>query len=52
MAGCDISRVFVGIAGSHIKGFNSSGLVPVRGHEITQEDIDRVIDAASGAYSD
>ena len=50
MAGCDISHVFVGIAGSHIKGFNSSGLVPVRGQEITQEDIDRVIDAASAVH--
>jgi cell division protein FtsA len=47
MAGCEISQVFVGIAGSHIKGFNSRGLVPVRGSEITQEDIDRVIEAAS-----
>jgi cell division protein FtsA len=47
MAGCEISRVFVGIAGSHIKGFNSRGLVPVRSGEITQEDIDRVIEAAS-----
>ncbi len=46
MAGCEISQVFVGIAGSHIKGFNSRGLVPVRNSEITQEDIDRVIDAA------
>jgi cell division protein FtsA len=47
MAGCEISRVFVGIAGSHIKGFNSRGLVPVREGEISQDDIDRVIEAAS-----
>lgn len=47
MAGCEISQVFVGIAGSHIKGFNSRGLVPVRNSEITQDDIDRVIEAAS-----
>lgn len=50
MAGCDISHVFVGIAGSHIKGFNSSGLIPVRGQEITQDDIDQVIDAASAVH--
>lgn len=47
MAGCEITQVFVGIAGSHIKGFNSRGLVPVRNSEISQEDIDRVIEAAS-----
>lgn len=50
MAGCEISAVFVGIAGSHIKGFNSRGLVPVKHQEITQDDIDRVIDAASAVH--
>lgn len=46
MAGCDISAVYVGIAGSHIKGFNSKGLIPIRHQEIRQDDIDRVVDAA------
>ncbi|MBU0483525.1 MAG: cell division protein FtsA [Proteobacteria bacterium] len=46
MSGCEISAVFVGIAGSHIKGFNSKGLVPVRHHEIRKDDIDRVVEAA------
>jgi len=46
MAGCHISSVYVGIAGSHIKGFNSRGLVPIRYREIRQSDIDRVVDAA------
>jgi cell division protein FtsA len=46
MAGCEINQVFVGIAGSHIKGFNSHGVIAVKGQEVTQEDIDRVIDAA------
>ncbi|OIP47087.1 MAG: cell division protein FtsA [Deltaproteobacteria bacterium CG23_combo_of_CG06-09_8_20_14_all_60_8] len=46
MAGCQISSVYVGIAGSHIKGFNSRGQVPIRCREITQADIDRVVDAA------
>jgi len=50
MAGCEISAVFVGIAGSHIKGFNSRGLVPVKQQEINQGDIDRVIDAASAVH--
>lgn len=46
MAGCEISSVYAGIAGGHIKGFNSHGIVAVKGNEITQKDIDRVIDAA------
>lgn len=46
MAGCDISSVYVGIAGSHIKGFNSHGLIAIKQREIRQDDIDRVIDAA------
>lgn len=47
MAGCEISSVYVGIAGGHIKGFNSHGIIAVKGGEITQTDIDRVIEAAS-----
>ncbi|MCK4840149.1 MAG: cell division protein FtsA, partial [Desulfobulbaceae bacterium] len=50
MAGCEISSVFVGIAGSHIKGFNSRGLVPIRHQDINQDDIDQVIDAASAVH--
>ena len=46
MAGCEITSVYAGIAGGHIKGFNSHGIVAVKGTEITQRDIDRVIDAA------
>lgn len=46
MAGCEISSVYAGIAGGHIKGFNSHGIVAVQGREVTQKDIDRVIDAA------
>jgi cell division protein FtsA len=47
MAGCDISSVYVGIAGGHIKGFNSHGIIAIKGREITQQDVDRVIEAAS-----
>ena len=46
MADCEISAVFVGIAGNHIKGHNSHGLIAIKGREITQADVDRVIDAA------
>jgi len=46
MAGCEISSVYAGIAGGHITGFNSRGIVAIKGSEITQNDVDRVIDAA------
>ena len=46
MAGCDIRSVYAGIAGSHIMGFNSHGVIAVKGGEVTQKDQDRVIDAA------
>ena len=46
MAGCEIRSVYAGIAGSHIKGFNSHGVIAVKGGEVTQKDIERVIDAA------
>ena len=47
MAGCRISSVYVGIAGGHIKGMNSHGIIAIKGREITQNDVDRVIEAAS-----
>jgi cell division protein FtsA len=46
MAGCEINTVFTGIAGSHIKAFNSHGVVAVKTREVSQRDLDRVLDAA------
>ncbi len=46
MAGCQIRAVYTGIAGSHIRSLNSHGIVAIRDNEVTQADIDRVIDAA------
>lgn len=47
MAGIDIlESATVGIAGNHIYCFNSSGVVPVKNREITQSDVDRVVEAA------
>lgn len=46
MAGCEISSVYAGIAGGHITGFNSRGIIAVKGSEITQHDVDRVVEAA------
>lgn len=45
MAGCEIKTVYTGIAGGHIKGINSQGVVAVKG-EVTEGDIQRVTDAA------
>ncbi|RKX78414.1 MAG: cell division protein FtsA [Spirochaetes bacterium] len=48
MSGKEVQGVFTGIAGGHIDGINSRGVVAVtgKGREITKEDIERVIDAA------
>jgi cell division protein FtsA len=46
MAGCQIYSAFTGIAGSHIRSINSHGIVAIRDREVTQMDVDRVIDAA------
>ena len=46
MAGCEIRSVYAGIAGSHIKGFNSHGVIAVKGGEVASKDVERVIDAA------
>ena len=46
MAGCQISSVNAGIAGSHIRSLNSHGIVAIREREVTDGDLDRVIDAA------
>ncbi len=50
MADCRIHSAYIGIAGSHIGGRNSQAVVAIRDGEVTQTDIERVIDAAkSGA---
>lgn len=46
MAGCDVRRAYTGIAGSHVRSLNSHGIVAIRDTEVTQSDVDRVIDAA------
>lgn len=46
MSGCEINSVYTGIAGSHIRSMNSNGIVAIRDQEVTQDDVDRVIDAA------
>lgn len=46
MADCKVHEVFTGIAGSHIKSVNSHGMVAIKDREVTQMDIDRVIETA------
>ncbi|WP_243370045.1 cell division protein FtsA [Geotalea sp. SG265] len=46
MAGCEIKSVYAGIAGGHIKGFNSQGVIAIKNREVCAEDVKRVIDAA------
>jgi len=46
MAGCEISSVFAGVAGTHIQSLNSHGVIAIKSREVTQPDIDRVLDAA------
>jgi cell division protein FtsA len=46
MADCKIRTVFTGIAGSHIRSFNSSGMVAIKDKEVTDTDVARVIETA------
>ncbi|MCB6183500.1 cell division protein FtsA [Leeia sp. TBRC 13508] len=46
MADCKIREVYTGIAGSHIKSFNSHGMVAIQDKEVSQRDMDRVIETA------
>src|SRR3989441_4086518 len=48
MAGCEVETVFVGLAGPHIKSFNSRGVtsIPTRTREINSDDVRRVIETA------
>jgi len=46
MADCKIKNVYTGIAGSHIRSFNSSGMVAIKDKEVTDADVARVIETA------
>ena len=51
MAGIEISRAYVGVAGTDVRSVNSRGMVSVarKDREITRQDIDRVLEAAQSA---
>ena len=53
MAGVEVASVYTGIAGDHIRSINSKGVIAVsrdkgrtQANEITQQDVERVIEAA------
>jgi len=46
MADCKIRNVYTGIAGSHIRSFNSIGMVAIKDKEVTDADVARVIETA------
>lgn len=46
MAGIKIDSCLVGIAGAHIKSFNSNGVVAIKDKEVRPDDVSRAIDAA------
>jgi cell division protein FtsA len=46
MAGCEIKSVYAGIAGGHIRGYNSQGVIAIKNREVSPDDVRRVIDAA------
>jgi len=46
MAGCEIPEVYVGIAGGHIEGRNSQGVIAIKNREVTPGDVERVLEAA------
>ncbi|MFA7293641.1 MAG: cell division protein FtsA [Rhodocyclaceae bacterium] len=46
MADCKVKDVYTGIAGSHIRSFNSNGMVAIKDKEVTPMDVDRVIETA------
>lgn len=46
MSDCEIDSVFTGMAGSHIEGLNSHGIVAVKGKEVDGDDVRRAVEAA------
>ncbi|MEW6267861.1 MAG: cell division protein FtsA [Thermodesulfobacteriota bacterium] len=46
MADCEIHSVVVSASGSHIRGFNSHGMVAIKSGEVNGNDVESVLDAA------
>lgn len=50
MAGVEINAVYTGIAGNHIRGFNSRGVIAVKDQEVKRTDVRRVVEAARAVH--
>jgi cell division protein FtsA len=46
MASCEIRSVMCSIGGNHVRGQNSQGVVAIRDREVTDYDVERVLEAA------
>ncbi|MDR2678696.1 MAG: cell division protein FtsA [Zoogloeaceae bacterium] len=46
MADCQVHEVYTGIAGNHIKSFNSDGVVAIKDKEVSATDVERVMETA------
>jgi len=46
MADCKVKEVYTGIAGSHIRSFNSTGMVAVKEREVSAVDVERAVETA------
>lgn len=46
MADCKIREVFTGIAGSHVQSINARGMVKIKDAEVSEADVQRVIETA------
>jgi cell division protein FtsA len=46
MADCEVKNVYTGIAGSHIRSFNSNGMVKIKDKEVSPMDVERAIETA------
>lgn len=45
-ADCKVHEVYATISGSHVRSLNSSGMVAIKEKEVTQADVDRVVETA------
>lgn len=45
--GCEIRRVYVGVAGGHVQGMSGHGMITIKNREVTRPDIDKAIESAS-----
>ena len=46
-SGHNILSLVTGIAGNHIRSISSTGTVPITNNEVTQDDLDAVLESAS-----